>query len=166
MFGHIRTISDHIRECSDIFGHIRTYSNNIRTYSDIFGHIRTIFGHIRTYSDIFEPYSAHGPGPWAAWAGPWAGPGPGWARAQAKHVFVGLMTSTKKTRSACTIRLPAVSRRDLCYASENEGFRSRFTNWRYDGLIPNLHTSSGGMTVFAGMINTTRHWLLPFATIR
>ena len=24
--------------------------------------------------------------------------------------------------------------------------------WRYDGLIPNLHTSSGGMTVFAGMV--------------
>ena len=30
---------------------------------------------------------------------------------------------TKKTRSARTIILPAVSRRDLCYASENEGFR-------------------------------------------
>ena len=30
---------------------------------------------------------------------------------------------TKKTRSARTIILPAVSRRDLCYASENERFR-------------------------------------------
>ena len=30
---------------------------------------------------------------------------------------------TKKTRNARTIILPAVSRRDLCYASENEGFR-------------------------------------------
>ena len=25
--------------------------------------------------------------------------------------------------------------------------------WRYDGLIPNLHTSSGGMTVFANMLS-------------
>ena len=31
--------------------------------------------------------------------------------------------TTKKTRSVRTIILPAVSRRDLCYASENEGFR-------------------------------------------
>ena len=58
--------------------------------------------------------SAHGPGP-----------GPGRARAGPRqNMILKLMTSTKKTRSARTIRLPVVSRRDLCYASENEDFVS------------------------------------------
>ena len=39
-----------------------------------------------------------------------------------KALFCVFM-KTKKTRSARTIILPGVSRRDLCYASENEGFR-------------------------------------------
>ena len=38
-------------------------------------------------------------------------------------VFFDCFLETKKMRGARTIILVAVSRRDLCYVSENEGFR-------------------------------------------
>ena len=39
-------------------------------------------------------------------------------------MFFGVLSmKTKKMRDARTIILAAVSRRDLCYASENKGFR-------------------------------------------
>ena len=36
--------------------------------------------------------------------------------------FLGVVATSKKSRSVRTIFFPAVSRRDLCYASENEEF--------------------------------------------
>ena len=67
------------------------------------------------------------------------GPGPIWARPSllGKHLtkkrtlekrvrivfFVCVFVETKKMRDVRTIILAAVSRRDLCYVSENEGFR-------------------------------------------
>ena len=96
----------------------------------------------------FEPkLSPYGPGP--KWArahmgqGPY-GPGPIWAPGPwapgpsllGKHltkkrtlekrvqiVFFVCFFETKKMRDVRTIILAAVSRRDLCYVSENEGFR-------------------------------------------
>ena len=47
----------------------------------------------------------------------------GRAQRPGEQGFSNVFTNTKKTRSVRTIILPAVSRRDLCYASENEGFR-------------------------------------------
>ena len=38
-------------------------------------------------------------------------------------VFLGCFLETKKMRGVRTIISAAVSRRDLCYVSENEGFR-------------------------------------------
>ena len=76
----------------------------------------------------------HGPRPiWArAHMGPWA-PGPSLLgkhltkkRTLEKRVQIvvfGCFLETKKMRDARTIILAAVSRRDLCYVSENEGFR-------------------------------------------
>ena len=83
-----------------------------------------------------------GPGP--IWAkahmgqGPY-GPGPIWAPGPSllgKHltkkrtlekrvqiVFFVCFLETKKMRDVRTIILAAVSRRDLCYVSENKGFR-------------------------------------------
>ena len=68
--------------------------------------------------------------------GPWAhmGPGPflvGQTPHQKTHpgkkspncVFCVCFLETKKMRDVRTIILAAVSRRDLCYVSENEGFR-------------------------------------------
>ena len=46
----------------------------------------------------------------------------GRAQRPGEQGFSNVFTNTKKTRSVRTIILPAVSRRDLCYASENEGF--------------------------------------------
>ena len=65
--------------------------------------------------------------------GPWA-PGPSLLgkhltkkRTLEKRVqivfFVCVFFETKKMRDVRTIILAAVSRRDLCYVSENEGFR-------------------------------------------
>ena len=39
------------------------------------------------------------------------------------RLFGSVVTTSKMVRSFRTICFPAVSRRDLCYASENEGFR-------------------------------------------
>ena len=44
----------------------------------------------------------------------------GRAQRPGEQGFSNVFTNTKKTRSVRTIILPAVSRRDLCYASENE----------------------------------------------
>ena len=73
----------------------------------------------------------YGPGPiWAP--GPWA-PGPsllGKHRTKKRTlekkvqiVFCVCFLETKKMRGVRTIILAAVSRRDLCYVSEHEGFR-------------------------------------------
>ena len=73
----------------------------------------------------------YGPGPiWAP--GPWV-PGPSLLgehltkkRTLEKRVQIVLFVyflETKKMRDVRTIILAAVSRRDLCYVSENEGFR-------------------------------------------
>ena len=74
----------------------------------------------------------YGPGPiWAP--GPWA-PGPSLLgkhltkkrtleKTYSKLCFFNVFLETKKTRGVRTIILAAVSRRDLCYVSENEGFR-------------------------------------------
>ena len=73
----------------------------------------------------------YGPGPiWAP--GPWA-PGPSLLgkdltkkRTLEKSVqimFLRVCLETKKMRGVRTIILAAVSRRDLCFESENEGFR-------------------------------------------
>ena len=78
----------------------------------------------------------YGPGPiWARahWApGPWA-PGPSLLGAdltkkralekRVQIVFLVYFLETKKMRDVRTIILAAVSRRDLCYVSENKGFR-------------------------------------------
>ena len=78
----------------------------------------------------------YGPGPiWArAHMGPGPlGPGP-FLVGQTPHqkrtlekrvqmVFFSAFFETKKMRGVRTIILAAVSRRDLCYVSENEGFR-------------------------------------------
>ena len=85
------------------------------------------------------------------------GPGPGRAGPR-QHMIFQFMTSTKRTRSARTIRLPAVSRRDLCYASENEGFR--FLLWIHYSLL--FATIRNYSTLFA----TIRHYSTLFATIR
>ena len=72
-----------------------------------------------------------GPGPiWAP--GPWA-PGPSLLgkhltkkrtlEKRVQIVFFVCFLETKKMRDVRTIILAAVSRRDLCYVSENEGFR-------------------------------------------
>ena len=76
----------------------------------IFKHIRTIFGH-----------TFHAAGrQWTAGGGRAAG---GRAADEWRsHLFCACM-KTKKTRTARTIILPAVSRRDLCYVSENSRFR-------------------------------------------
>ena len=72
----------------------------------------------------------------------------GRAQRPGEQGFSNVFTNTKKTRSVRTIILPAVSRRDLCYASENEGFR--FLLWVHYSLL------------FA----TIRHYSTLFATIR
>ena len=75
----------------------------------------------------------YGPGPiWAP--GPWA-PGPSLLgkhltkkrtlEKRVQIVFFVCFLETKKMRDVRTIILAAVSRRDLCYVSENEGFRFR-----------------------------------------
>ena len=78
----------------------------------------------------------YGPRPiWARahWApGPWA-PGPSLLgkhltkkrtlEKRVQIVFFVYFLETKKMRDVRTIILAAVSRRDLCYVSENEGFR-------------------------------------------
>ena len=76
----------------------------------------------------------HGPyGPGPIWApGPWA-PGPSLLgehltkkrtlEKRVQIVFFCCFLETKKMRDVRTIILAAVSRRDLCYVSENEGFR-------------------------------------------
>ena len=66
-----------------------------------------------------------GPGPWA--------PGPSLLgehltkkrtlEKRVQIVFFVYFLETKKMRDVRTIILAAVSRRDLCYVSENEGFR-------------------------------------------
>ena len=73
----------------------------------------------------------YGPGPiWAP--GPWA-PGPSLLgenltkkrtlEKRVQIVFFCVFFGNKKMRGVRTIILVAVSRRDLCYVSENEGFR-------------------------------------------
>ena len=78
-------------------------------------------------------------GPRPIWAkahmgqGPWA-PGPSLLgehltkkrtlEKRVQIVFVVCFLETKKMRGVRTIILAAVWRRDLCYVSENEGFRS------------------------------------------
>ena len=73
----------------------------------------------------------YGPGPiWAP--GPWA-PGPSLLgkhltkkrtlEKRVQIVFFVCFLETKKMRGVRTIILAAVSRRDLCYVSENKGFR-------------------------------------------
>ena len=71
----------------------------------------------------------YGPGPiWAP--GPWA-PGPSLlgehltknAPWKVQIMFFVYFLETKKMRNVRTIILAAVSRRDLCYVSENKGFR-------------------------------------------
>ena len=73
----------------------------------------------------------YGPGPiWAP--GPWA-PGPSLLgehltkkrtlEKRVQIVFFVYFLETKKMRDVRTIILAAVSRRDLCYVSENKGFR-------------------------------------------
>ena len=77
----------------------------------------------------------YGPGPGPIWApGPWA-PGPSLLgkhltkkrtlekRVQIVFFVCVCFLETKKMRDVRTIILAAVSRRDLCYVSENEGFR-------------------------------------------
>ena len=69
------------------------------------------------------PYGPRAPGPRAlpCWANtspknaPW--------KKRVKIVFFVYFLKTKKMRGVRTIILAAVSRRDLCYVSENEGFR-------------------------------------------
>ena len=72
-------------------------------------------------------------GPRPIWApGPWA-PGPSLLgkhltkkrtlEKRVQIVFFVYFLETKKMRDVRTIILAAVSRRDLCYVSENEGFR-------------------------------------------
>ena len=76
----------------------------------------------------------YGPGP--IWARAHMGPGPRalpcWANTSPKNApwkkesklcFFVCFLETKKMRDVRTIILAAVSRRDLCYVSENEGFR-------------------------------------------
>ena len=78
----------------------------------------------------------HGPGP--TWARAHLGPGPlgpgpflvGQTPHQKTHLknnkimsFFDDYKNIKKMRDVRTIILAAVSRRDLCYVSENEGFR-------------------------------------------
>ena len=69
------------------------------------------------------PYGPRAPGPRAL---------PCWANTSTKNapwkkrvqiVFFVCFFETKKMRDVRTIILAAVSRRDLCYVSENEGFR-------------------------------------------
>ena len=85
-------------------------------------------------------HMGHGPyGAGPIWAkahmgqGPY-GPGPIWAKGEhltkkrtlekrVQIVFFVCFLETKKMRDVRTIILAAVSRRDLCYVSENEGFR-------------------------------------------
>ena len=78
------------------------------------------------------------------------------------------MALTEKTRSARTIRLPAVSRRDLCYASENEGFR--FLLWIHYSLpfATIRHYSQLFATIrnYSTLFDTIRHYSTLFATIR
>ena len=109
---------------------------------DIIGRIRTIFGHIRT---IFVPYSDHTDHIPTIWIiivpyRPYSdifGSYFGWAvhnahgdhgRAQSarrpNNAFFAVLATSKKSRSIRTIFSPAVSHRDLCYASENEDFCS------------------------------------------
>ena len=69
------------------------------------------------------PYGPRAPGPRAlpCWANtspknaPW--------KKESKLCFFDCFWETKKMRDVCTIILAAVSRRDLCYVSENKGFR-------------------------------------------
>ena len=76
-------------------------------------------------------HTPYGPGPiWAP--GPWA-PGPSLLgehltkkrtlEKRVQIVFFVYFLETKKMRGVRTIILAAVSRRDLCYVSENKGFR-------------------------------------------
>ena len=78
-------------------------------------------------------------GPWPIWGrahmrqgpyGPralpcWANTSPKNApwKKESKSSFFGCFLETKKMRDVRTIILAAVSRRDLCYVSENKGFR-------------------------------------------
>ena len=71
------------------------------------------------------PYGPRAPGPWA--------PGPSLLgehltkkrtlEKRVQIVFFGCFLDTKKMRGVRTIILAAVSHRDLCYVSENKGFR-------------------------------------------
>ena len=82
--------------------------------------------------------------PWVEpWVDPWVEPmGRPMGRTHgSKHVI----RKTKKTRSARTIIFPAVSRRDLCYVSENERFC--FLQQIFQKLIPNC----GGTPLPAGV---------------
>ena len=113
--------SDHIWTCSDIFRYIQTYSDNI------FAHIRPYVDHIWTYLDHIQTHSHHTPTYFSrSWPvmdnGRRAAAGGRAAGEWSSHLFCASM-KTKKTRTARTIILPAVSRRDLCYVSENDRFR-------------------------------------------
>ena len=88
---------------------------------------------------IWFKYENLGPyGPWPIWGRAHMGPGPlgPGPSLLGKHltkkrtlekriqiVVFGCFLETKKMRNVRTIILAAVSRRDLCYVSENKGFR-------------------------------------------
>ena len=78
-------------------------------------------------------HMGQGPGPCGPWTTcPWA-PGPSLLgehltkkrtlEKRVQIVFFVYFLETKKMRDVRTIILAAVSRRDLCYVSENKGFR-------------------------------------------
>ena len=62
-----------------------------------------------------------------------------WTPRQNFHDFL----KTKKMRNVCTINLAAVSRRDLCYVSENESFCFGQKNG-FPGPGPGLGFGGGG----------------------
>ena len=66
------------------------------------------------------PYGRLGPGPFLVGQTPHQKTHPG--KKSPNYVFVYFL-ETKKMRDVRTIILAAVSRRDLCYVSENAGFR-------------------------------------------
>ena len=69
------------------------------------------------------PYGPRAPGPRAlpCWANTSPKNAPG--KKSPNCVVLSIFVETKKMRDVRTIILAAVSRRDLCYVSENEGFR-------------------------------------------
>ena len=89
----------------------------------MFDHMWTMFEHIRiifrSYSNVFEHIRTNLAG---RWPGGWAG-GLRAGKEGKEGIFFCACIKTKKTRTAHTIILPAVSRRDLCYVSENNRFR-------------------------------------------